>query len=63
MQGVNVLEVPVAPLPLTESFMSQRVDGWVAEQSRAVFEALRDGGALNDTGFLITDPRCSHKHP
>ena len=58
MQGVKVTQIAVPPLPLTESFMAERVDDFGQEQSLAVFEALRDGGALNETGFLISDPRC-----
>ena len=58
-QGVKVLEVEVQPLPLTGSFLAQRVEGFSVAQSQAVFQALRDGGALNETGHLFVDPRCA----
>lgn len=56
-QGVKVKEVAIAPLPLTPTFMTERVDFFGSEQSIAVFEALKEGGALDQSGFLITDPR------
>ena len=54
---MKVTQVAVLPLPLTGSFMAERVDDFGVEASQAVFEALRDGGALNETGHLISDPR------
>lgn len=61
-QGVKVKEVAIAPLPLTPTFMTERVDFFGSEQSIAVFEALKEGGALDQSGFLITDPRASRPH-
>ena len=51
------MQVAVAPLPLSESFLAERVVGVDLEESQAVFEALRDGGALDGAGFLTSDPR------
>lgn len=53
------MEAAVPPLALTPGFMAQRVDDFGQDQSHAVYDALRDGGALNETGYLISDPRCA----
>lgn len=56
-QGVKVKEVEVLPIPLSPTFMADRVDDFGLEASKAVYEALQDGGAVNATGYLVSDPR------
>ncbi|KAK9797360.1 hypothetical protein WJX73_002960 [Symbiochloris irregularis] len=58
-QGVKTMQIIVQPTPLTPTFMAERVDGITLEQSKAVFEALREGDALDESGWLRADPRTT----
>jgi len=54
-------ELVVRPRPLTPSFFAERSDTIDAAASAQIFEALRGARLLNETGYLLDDPRCAHK--
>ena len=56
-QGVPVLDIEVQPQPLTPSFFSTRTRNISESVSTAIYSTFQRAGLLNETGFLLEDPR------
>ena len=56
-------EQVVKPRPLTPAFFAERIESASKEMSAQVYKAMKAGGLLNDTGYLIENPRQGPAHP
>lgn len=59
LQGVWTAELVSRPRVLTPHFFSERCEALDGAASAQVVEALRGASLLNETGFLLEDPRCA----
>ena len=57
LQGVAVLERVVQPQPLTPSFLANRTRTISPVVSAAIHSVFQKAGLLDDSGFLLEDPR------
>jgi len=58
--GIVAAELHCDPQPITADFFSSRMDNVSAAQSRAMADALRQRGILNESGYLVEDPRAGN---
>ncbi|KAI3516915.1 hypothetical protein L1887_16060 [Cichorium endivia] len=56
-KGVDVAEIECMELPLTPSFLSDRVPGLDLKISVELFDLFKEKGFINKNGFLIDDGR------
>ena len=57
LQGVAAANISVSPMPVTPTFLSERIADLSKATSKAIHQALRDAGLLDADGMLLKDPR------
>ena len=64
LQGVAAANISVSPVPVTPTFLSERIADLSKATSMAIHQALRDARLLDADGMLIKDPRwaCLQAH-
>ena len=57
LQGVAAANISVSPVPVTPTFLSERIADLSKATSKAIHNALRDARLLDADGMLVKDPR------
>ena len=57
LQGVAAANISVSPVPVTPTFLSERIADLSKATSKAIHNALRDAQLLDADGMLVKDPR------